>query len=173
MDDLDAMHAVLSNPAAMRYWSTPPHTDIAQTRGWLERMIDSRPEECDDFLVEFEGAVIGKAGCWKVPEIGFIFHPRAWGKGVGREAVTAVIGRTFAHFAAIEAIEAEADPRNAACLALLAKLGFHELRRQARTAFIGDEWVDSVYLALPRPPTTSPAPRSGEGGPAGRSSPAP
>lgn len=31
-DDLLAMHAVLSNPAAMRYWSTPPHADLAGTR---------------------------------------------------------------------------------------------------------------------------------------------
>jgi RimJ/RimL family protein N-acetyltransferase len=149
-DDLEGMHAVLSDASAMRYWSTPPHANREETRAWLERMIASPAETSDDFVVEFEGNVIGKAGCWKVPEIGFIFHPRAWGKGLGREAVAAVIKRTFALFP-IDAVEAETDPRNDACLALLAKLGFHEVRRAQRTMRVGDEWVDSVYLALPRP----------------------
>lgn len=149
VDDLEAMHAVLSDASAMRYWSSPPHADREQTRAWLERMIASPAETSDDFVVEFEGAVIGKAGCWKVPEIGFIFHPRAWGKGLAREAVAAVIERTFAVFP-IEAIEAETDPRNDACLALLAKLGFQEVRRAQNTMRVGDERVDSVYLSLPR-----------------------
>jgi [ribosomal protein S5]-alanine N-acetyltransferase len=26
--DVDAMHRIMSNPIAMRYWSTPPHVDV-------------------------------------------------------------------------------------------------------------------------------------------------
>ena len=40
-DDLEAMHEVLSNRAAMRFWSTAPHRDLEQTRAWLEA-IDRR-----------------------------------------------------------------------------------------------------------------------------------
>jgi RimJ/RimL family protein N-acetyltransferase len=154
MDDLEAMHAVLSDPLAMRYWSSPPHADREETSAWLERMIASPPQTSDDFVVEYEGNVIAKTGCWNVPEIGFILHPRAWGKGLAREAVAAVIERTFARFP-IDAVEAETDPRNDACLALLAKLGFRELRRAQRTMRVGDEWVDSVYLSLPRASTNA------------------
>lgn len=150
VSDLAAMHAVLSNAQAMRYWSTPPHADLAQTRAWLEAMIAADPNESDDFVVERDGRVIGKAGCYRAPEIGFIFHPDAWGQGLAFEALTAVIPRTFATFP-IDAIEADVDPRNAASLAVMKRLGFTEVRRAKRTWLAGDEWCDSVYLALARP----------------------
>ncbi|MHB8529296.1 MAG: GNAT family N-acetyltransferase [Caulobacteraceae bacterium] len=148
--DAADLHEVLSDPVAMRYWSTPPHADLGQTRDWLAKMIAAPAAECDDFVIEMAGRVIGKAGCWRLPEIGFILHPDYWGRGLAREAVTAIIERTFAVFP-IEAIEAEVDPRNVASLALLARLGFAETRRAEKTWNIAGEWSDSVYLALPRP----------------------
>ena len=149
-DDLEALHAIFIHPAAMRYWSTPPHADLAETRAWLEAMIAAPPDESDDFVIEFEGRVICKAGCWRLPEIGYILHPDDWGQGFAFEALSAIIPHVFARFP-IPAIEADVDPRNAASLSLLERLGFKEVRRAERTAKIGDEWVDSVYLALPRP----------------------
>ncbi len=150
-DDLEAMHAILSHPQAMRYWSSLPHTEIAQTREWLDGMIASPPAESDDFIVEFEGAVIGKAGCWRLPAVGYILHPDYWGRGFGTEALTAAIAHVFANFPA-PALIADVDPRNTASLALLARLGFREIERASRTWRIGEEWCDSVYLGLPRPP---------------------
>ncbi|HEY5072187.1 MAG TPA: GNAT family N-acetyltransferase [Caulobacteraceae bacterium] len=148
--DLEAMHSVLSNAEAMRYWSSPPHTDLEQTRQWLAAMIAASPLESDDFVVEYAGEVIGKAGCWRIAEIGLIFHPDAWGLGLAREAASAVIERTFDLFP-IEAIWADVDPRNTACLHLLEGLGFAEVRRAERTCKVGEAWCDSVYLALKRP----------------------
>ena len=149
-DDLRALHEVFSQPRAMRYWSTPPHLDLEQTRAWLEGMIQAPPESSDDYVIEHDGRVIGKAGCWRVPEIGYILHPDAWGQGLAREALTAVVAHVFAGFA-IEAITADVDPRNVASLRLLDRLGFVETHRAARTWRVGDEWCDSVYLALSRP----------------------
>ncbi|HXV00971.1 MAG TPA: GNAT family N-acetyltransferase [Caulobacteraceae bacterium] len=149
-DDLAALHAVLSDPRAMQYWSTPPHTEIDQTRAWLAAMIAASPDESDDFVIEREGRVIGKAGCWRAPEIGFILHPDCWGRGLAREALQAVIPRAFAVFP-IDAVTADVDPRNAASLALLTRLGFEETHRASRTVKVGDDWCDSIYLALRRP----------------------
>jgi RimJ/RimL family protein N-acetyltransferase len=148
-DDLAALHAVLGHPQAMRYWSTPPHRDVDETRAWLADMIAADPAESDDFVIEHQGRVIGKAGCWRIPEIGFILHPDFWGRGLAREALTAVIAHAFAAFP-IPAILADVDPRNAPCLALLARLGFTETHRAPRTFKVGDEWCDSVYLERPR-----------------------
>ena len=148
--DLQALHEVYSQPRAMRYWSTPPHLDLEQTRVWLDSMIQAPPDSSDDYVVEHDGRVIGKAGCWRVPEIGYILHPDAWGQGLAREALTAVIDHAFAGFP-IPAIIADVDPRNAASLRLLGRLGFLETHRAARTWLVGDEWCDSVYLALARP----------------------
>ncbi len=141
------MHALLSDPRAMRYWSRPEHDSIAESHDWLERMIAAT--DADDYLIEFRGRVIGKAGMWRRPEVGFMIHPDHQGKGLAREAMVAVIDHLFtAHD--IPDLVAEADPRNAASLKLLARLGFVETGRAERTMQWREEWCDSVYLALPR-----------------------
>jgi RimJ/RimL family protein N-acetyltransferase len=148
--DLDDIHAVLSDPRAMRYWSTPPHATIDQTRQWLDDMIAAPAEISDEFVVEFAGGVVGKIGCWQLPEIGFIFHPRVWGRGIAGEALRAVVPWIFGRHA-LPAITADVDPRNAASLALLARAGFRETGRAERTWLVAGEWCDSIYLELRRP----------------------
>jgi ribosomal-protein-alanine N-acetyltransferase len=148
-DDLEALHEILSDPVAMRFWSSPPHRDLERTRAWLDGMIADGPPLSDDFVIEHEGRVIGKAGCWRLPEIGYILHPRYWGQGFAAEACAAVIAHVFADYD-IEAITADVDPRNEASLRLLTRLGFVETGRAMATYEIEGEISDSVYLALPR-----------------------
>jgi RimJ/RimL family protein N-acetyltransferase len=150
--DLDGLHAVFSHPEAMRYWSRPPHTEVEQTRDFLDNMIGAPADASDDFVVEYQGRAIGKAGCWRLPEIGYILHPDHWGQGLATEAMSAVVGHLFANWP-VEALKADVDPRNAGSLRLLARLGFVETHRATRTWLVGEEWCDSVYLALPRPGT--------------------
>lgn len=150
MDDLDAFHAILSDPRATAYWSTPPHRDRAQSRDWLQSMIDIPASEGEDFVIEHDGRLIGKAGFYRFPEIGFILHPDAWGEGYAYEALGAVLARGFAAHD-LARVEADVDPRNAASLRLLGRLGFCETGRASRTWKIGEEWCDSIYLALDRP----------------------
>lgn len=146
-NDLEAMHAILADERGMAFWSTPPHREIGETRDWLQSMIDIPPGEGEDFIVEHAGSVIGKAGLYRFPEIGFILHPDHWGRGLAAEALAAVIERAFTvHH--LDRIEADVDPRNARSLALLARLGFLETGRKAGTWQIGEQWCDSVYLRL-------------------------
>jgi RimJ/RimL family protein N-acetyltransferase len=149
IDDLDAMHRVLSDPRAMRYWSTSAHSSLDETERWLRAMIVAPPERSNDFVLELGGRVIGKAGCWRLPEIGFILHPDYWGLGLAQEALAAAIASTFSEFA-VQQLTADVDPRNHACLRLLRHLGFRETGRADRTWFVNSEWADSVYLALCR-----------------------
>ena len=148
MEDLEDIHAVLSHPAVMRYWSTPEHETLEQSRDWLTALVEGGPDS-DEYVVEREGRVIGKAGAWKLPELGYMLHPDHWGQGLGHEALRAVIGHLFATHD-VAALTADVDPRNAASLRLLAKLGFVETGRAERTIRWRDEWSDSIYLALPR-----------------------
>jgi [ribosomal protein S5]-alanine N-acetyltransferase len=150
MDDLEDLHRVFADPRAMRYWDSLPHDDIGQTQRWLAGMVAFSPADTDDFVLEYQGRVIGKAGCWRLGEIGFILHPDYWGKGLAHEALSAAIPHIFASLP-IDRLEADVDPRNAAALLLLARLGFREVRRAERTVKLGDEWCDSVYLELRRP----------------------
>jgi len=148
--DLDDFHEILSNPVATRYWSTPPHQILDETREWLGNMIAAPLEGSDDYVVEHEGRLIGKAGCYRLPEIGFIFRPEIWARGFAREALETIIPRIFAAHP-VAALTADVDPRNLASLGLLARLGFRETGRAKATWTVGGEVSDSAYLALPRP----------------------
>jgi len=149
--DVDDMHAILSNPVAMTYWSSLPHETVEQTRAWVAGMVEAAESGPGlDFIIEFEGRAIGKAGFWKLPEIGYILHPDVWGRGLAREALEAVIRVGFEH-GGVETITADVDPRNAASLGLLERLGFVRTGFARNTWEIGGVLMDSVYLSLTRP----------------------
>ena len=149
-DDLEAMFTMMSDPCAMRFWSTLPHADRGVTRLWLERLIARNEAGGEDFLIEHEGRVVGNVGAGRLPEFGFMLHPGVWGRGFATEASAAFIDYVFAATPVTE-LTADVDPRNAASLGVLARLGFVETGRAARTFLLGEEWCDSIYLALPRP----------------------
>lgn len=148
-DDLEAVHRLFSDPRAMRYWSRPEHETLEETRHWLRFLVEPAADSLD-LLVEKDGEVIGKAGAWQLPEVGFLLHPDHWGRGLAFEAMTAVIAHVEAEHPALPELTAEVDPRNAASLRLLDRLGFCETHRAERTLLWKDEWCDSVYLARPR-----------------------
>jgi RimJ/RimL family protein N-acetyltransferase len=126
-------------PSALRHYD-----DL----GELWRRGEYIPMSLDPELAR--AAAVGITGSWRPPEVGFILHPDHWGRGYAFEAMSALIPILFARHA-VPALTAEADPRNAASLALLERLGFRETGRAVRTMQWRDEWCDSVYLALPRP----------------------
>ncbi len=147
--DLSHFHAIMSNPQAMTYWSTPPFADLETTRAWFASMMDQGARN-RDFVVTERARVIGKVGVWRLPEIGIILHPDVWGRGIAREALGAVIPHLFAT-SDTDRLTVDIDPRNAASLALFGGLGFVETGRATRTFRINDAWADSVYMALARP----------------------
>ncbi len=146
-DDLAALHAILSNPDATRFWSTLPHQTMAETERWLQSMLDIPPGAGEDFIVEVDGETAGKAGFFRFPEIGFILHPRFWGRGLAREALHAAIDRAF-DVHRLSHIMADVDPRNQRSLRTLGDLGFTEVGRRVGAWRIGDELCDSVDLML-------------------------
>lgn len=147
MADLPAVHALLSDPVGMRYWSSLPHATIEESADWLRSMVDADPATSDDFLLEKDGEVIGKLGCWALPEIGFNLMRVHWGQGLASEALAAFIS----HRQRVDPggrLTADVDPRNAASLALLARHGFIETHRAKGSWQVGDELCDSVYLTF-------------------------
>ena len=146
MEDSVAMHRIMSDPVAMRYWSSPPHAEFAETERWIASMVDAEETISDDFIVTLEGRLIGKLGAWKLPEFGFLIDSAHWGRGYAYEGVRAFIDRRRA--LGSDALRADVDPRNTASLRLLHKAGFVEVGRAERTWHVGNEWCDSVYLEL-------------------------
>ena len=146
MGDVGPMHRLLSDPVATRFWSTPPHERLEQTEAWVRSEVQSPADLSDDFVVTLDGALIGKLGCFRLPEIGFLFDPAMWGRGYASEALTSFIERRR-RLGSTE-LTADVDPRNLSSYRLLTRCGFVETHRAARTWQIGEDWHDSVYLRL-------------------------
>jgi [ribosomal protein S5]-alanine N-acetyltransferase len=143
-EDAVALHPIFADPEAMRFWSSPPKS-LAQTEEFVRDTIRAYEAGTgDDFVVLYEGVVIGKAGLWRANEIGFIFSRSVWGRGIASEAVRAIMSRASTR--GITSVIADVDPRNERCLWLLEKLGFVQTGAAKRTVLVGDVWADSVYL---------------------------
>ena len=147
MDDVPAMHAIFADAEAMAYWSRLPHTEIAETKAWVAKVIASNESgEGDDFVVILDGALVGRVGIWQNNELGLIFAPSVWGTGVAREAIEALIERSRAR--GMLSIIADIDPRNIRVRRFLEKFGFKKTGAAKNTYKIGDIWTDSEYLTL-------------------------
>lgn len=167
-DDLEAIHAVLSDERVMVYWSSAPHSTLEQSRAWLDSMINSPPELIDDFMITLEGEVIGKIGAWRLPEIGFAIRSDHWGKGYAGEALRAFLDQIFRR-PGVEFLIADVDPRNAASLRLLTAHGFVETGRATGTWNTHIALGDSIYLRLEKSAWLSEgSPAHQRGGRAGR-----
>ncbi|KAH9479123.1 putative N-acetyltransferase p20 [Psilocybe cubensis] len=165
--DLDAFTKWFTDPEAMKYWSTAPHTDIKQTKDFIDATIAGQYNGVLDFAVclpdpqseadqDREGSsmpVIGRAGIWDGKEIGFIFNREYWGKGYAFEALDALLKQFWAiHEEDPDAsVKADVDPRNDASLRLLKRLGFVVIGSAKNTFETHLGWCDSIYLEVRRP----------------------
>jgi ribosomal-protein-alanine N-acetyltransferase len=151
-DDLADLHQVMRDPRAMQYWSTPPHPDLGTTAVWLDRKLAEDLAGSVEFVMEYQGRAIGTAGGGVLPEVGYILHPDYWGKGFAFEAMQAIIAYAFANHP-VDHLMADVDPRNAASIKLLKRLGFVFTSHAQKTFCIAGEWVHSDYYRLNRPVT--------------------
>lgn len=130
----------------MRYWSSPPHSEFAQTQAWIDDMVAADGDGSEDFIIEIDGRVAGKVGAYRLPEFGYILHPDFWGQGIATEAVRAFLG----HVWRVVALTTDIDPRNTPSVRLVEKLGFREIGRAERTFETHIGWCDSIYFAIDR-----------------------
>ena len=139
--------------------SSPPYTDIAQTRKYLTAMIESPTNGVLDFVLvlsssdaaEQDGIVIGKAGIWSstTHEIGFMLNRNYWGNGYMVEALAELLPHIWSHD--IEKISADVDPRNVGSIGLLKKYGFLDVGIERNTIETHLGWCDSLYMEFKRP----------------------
>ena len=150
-EDVQAIHAIMSDPEAMRYWSIAAARVAGRNNAVVRRHAGRRPRGrerriCD--RLSWRGDRQGRGR--RLPEIGFFIRRDQWGKGFASEALAAFVA--YLREEGVPALLADVDPRNAACLALLKKAGFEESGRAAATYTIGGQVCDSVYLQLELPP---------------------
>ncbi|MBS0457010.1 MAG: GNAT family N-acetyltransferase [Proteobacteria bacterium] len=154
--DRDALFALYSAPAVMRYWSTPAWSELAAADAWFGRSDD--------------GLLAGSAVTWAIcrplddrligtvslhaifpaqarAEIGYALHPAHWGCGLAREAVRLALGFGFDSLG-LRRIEADTDPENAASCRLLEALGFAREGLLRERWQVGDTPSDTAFYGL-------------------------
>jgi len=134
-DDATALFPTMSNAEAMHWWSRAPFTSEAELRdyfaaegsGWRGWAITRVGQ---DRAIGFVAA--GGERHAGVSEIGYLLARDAWGRGIAREAVGAIIDQLFAE--GDRRVFADTDPDNTASNVLLHRLGFR------REGLLREEW---------------------------------
>jgi RimJ/RimL family protein N-acetyltransferase len=163
--DADGLFAIFSDPAVMRYWSSPPWTRPEQARAMVEHeaaglaagtsvrfAVVRRDDErligtCSLFSLEEES---------RRAEIGYALAASAWGLGHAAEAGLAVV--TFAFdVLGLNRLEADIDPRNSASARVLERLGFRREGLLRERWIVAGEVSDSALYGMLRRDRDRPA----------------
>lgn len=156
--DAPALFTIFSDPTVMRYWSSPPLTELSQA----ERMVRNIQEgyASGDFLQlglerRATPGVIGTCTLFALTfpsrraEIGYALGRAFWGQGYVTEALRALITYAFTTLN-LNRLEADIDPRNNASARVLERLGFHSEGYLRERWIVGDEISDSALYGLLR-----------------------
>ena len=141
--DAEALFNVFSDPAVMRYWSTPPWTDLAQARRRItddaaghatgEHLALGIVRRGDDRLIG-RCTLFDRWPSCRRAQVGYGLAASAWGQGFATEAVTALLHHGFDALD-LNRIEADIDPRNTASARTLERLGF------TREGLLRERWI--------------------------------
>jgi ribosomal-protein-alanine N-acetyltransferase len=156
--DVAEVFAVFSDPVVVRYWDGPLMTSHQDARQYIDQIHDGFRRR--DFFQwgiadSSTSTVVGTCTLAHVSpihqrcEIGFALRQTYWGKGLGAEAVAAVIDFAF-ETVGMHRIEADVDPRNDRSLHLLERFGFEREGLLLERYFLHGERQDAVLMGLLR-----------------------
>ena len=141
--DLPALLAVNSNPEVTALLPYETWSSLADGEAWFRRM-----EGLQATGLALQFSIVDKAARRAIgtcllfrfeegsarAELGYVLGREHWGRGVMREAMTALLDAAFTRMG-LRRIEAEVDVRNTASAALLRRLGF------TREGLLRQRWV--------------------------------
>ena len=148
--------SVFADPLVLRYWDGPLMTTQQDAMQYIERIHYSlrRRELLQWGIAEADAdAVVGTCTLTHLSlthrraEIGFALKQACWGRGLGSEAVAAVLGFAFGDLG-LNRIEADVDPRNERSLKLLDRLGFRREGHLRERYFMNGERQDAILMAM-------------------------
>jgi RimJ/RimL family protein N-acetyltransferase len=154
--DVDPLYGIFSDPAVMRYWSTPPMSDISQARMLVadihdgfrsRRLFQWGVARLDDDRIVGTCTLFAINGPQGRAEIGYALGSEYWGRGYMNEALTALVEFAFGQLA-MRRLEADVDPRNAASIRAVERLGFRREGLLRERWKVADELQDSMVLGL-------------------------
>ena len=156
--DAAALFAIFSDARVMRYWSSAPWASIDKAHEMIAKdataMVVGEHLRLGIETIE-DAKLIGhcslfnfNAQCQRA-EIGYGMAFDAWGHGYMHEALTAVLNYGFSELA-LNRVEADIDPRNAASAKTLERLGFQNEGLLRERWVVDGEVSDSGIYGLLR-----------------------
>lgn len=134
-------------------------TKVAEASDLLDEIRSSAADGtlCQWGIARREGdALIGTCTLYRIDrvhrraEIGYILRRDQWGRGLAHEALVALLGFAFGALG-LHRLEADIDPRNAASIRLVERLGFKREGHLRERYRIGGEIQDSFIYGLLEP----------------------
>ncbi|MCW2680304.1 MAG: N-acetyltransferase [Frankiales bacterium] len=159
-DDLDAIHALQSDPEVVRYLPWLLRTR-EESQTWLAARIAASTLEADDDAVAYaverrdDGRVLGSITLFlrsiehEQGEIGFVLERSAQGQGYAAEATAAVLDLAFPALD-LHRVVGKADARNTASATLMQRLGMRQEAHLRECERFKGEWGDLVVYAVLR-----------------------
>ena len=155
-DDADAVFALFSDPAVMRYWSRPPMAARAEAEGRIaEYAEDFRARKALQWVIATRAndEVIGTCALFRFEsrqrraETGYALRSDHWGRGLAGEAVALALDWGFRTLG-LDCIEADIDRRNTGSRKLLGRLGFTSEGLLRDRHFVAGETRDTESFGL-------------------------
>jgi [ribosomal protein S5]-alanine N-acetyltransferase len=154
--DADSLFAVFSDPTVMRYWGTPPWSEVTQAQELIgndvEDMLAGKIVSLGIELLS-SSQLIGTCTLFRLmreckrAEIGFGMASSFWGNGYMHEALQTLLAFGF-HEIGLNRIEADVDPRNLASIKCLERLGFQKEGLLRERWIVKGEVSDSYFYGL-------------------------
>lgn len=158
-EDLDAFYGVYSNPEVMRYWSTPPLPNREAAAKLISEINEGfkRQELLKwGIALRVNDELIGSVTLFhpdfthRRAEIGYALGRDYWRQGYMRETLQAVLNYAFAELN-LHRLEADVDPRNAASVRTLERLGFQREGYLRERWHVNGEIQDAYFYGLLKP----------------------
>ena len=140
--DTDAFFAIYSHPEVMRYWSTPPLADREVAANLINKIHEDWKRQVIlkwGIALRTDDQLIGSITLFNLDfthrraEMGYALGRDHWGQGYMNEALMAVLKYAF-EVLDLHRVEADVDPRNAASIKTLERLGFQ------REGYLRERW---------------------------------
>lgn len=153
--DALALFAIYSDPRVMRYWSSPPWDSLETAKTSIANDVADRVAGAHLRLgIEHpEQGLLGTCTLFGIQrssrraELGYALASPHWGNGFMQEALGALIGHGFGALA-LNRLEADIDPRNAASAKTLQRLGFRLEGHLRERWIVAGEVSDSDLYGL-------------------------
>jgi RimJ/RimL family protein N-acetyltransferase len=158
-DDLDAVHALLSDWNVVRYMLLPHCATVAESRDCLEHLITETPGAAWRSIVRAvqtseSGTAVGLCGIAVLHgseqgELWYLVRPDHWGRGIAQRAAIELLRIGFVEMN-LHRLFATCLPENPASARVLEKIGMRREAYQPKTLKIHGAWRDCYLYAILR-----------------------